>query len=230
MTSPSEVSIKSHSSIKSIQLRDKTLQDALFFIPKQEEFPLSEEEVWSDSQALEFILDDLLSLKEDPHIKRALKNMADSPDELYRTPLMDVANIQVPARDPATEQRVAGGEKVPPKVVRKFENFIHFYTFLNQIKFPYSVNGVIWQKVVTVDKFKAFVRCFGTSLKYNKDNSTWSYFHPKKQRYVSSQEYLDGHCSTTAATLAPPEKKPYQQEEHPSLPVPGAIAPGVQGT
>jgi hypothetical protein len=131
MASPSGSTIKSHSSVKSIQLRDKTLQDSLFLVPKQEEFPIPEGEVWSESQALDFVLDDLLSLKGDPHVKGVLKDMADSPDELFRIPVTDVANIEVPANGPTTEQGVAEREKVASKVVRKFKNFVHFFIFLN---------------------------------------------------------------------------------------------------
>jgi hypothetical protein len=180
---PSVVSSRSQYSKESL------LEDALFLLPKEEDFPLiDDQEVWSESQAFHYVLDELLGIDDEP-TKEVIMRSMESITGLKSATDTQISKLKIPSIDPESGRKIPGGEPISETVVTKLQMFRKFYCYLDQYKFPGIVSPPVWQAVITKRKYDKFRAAYGTSL-IIKDGEC-KCFHPIKKVFVTPEDLME---------------------------------------
>jgi hypothetical protein len=203
---PSVVSSKSQYSKESL------LEDALFLLPKEEDFPLiDDDEIWSETQAFQYVLEELLDIKDEP-TKEIIMRLMEIITGLKSATDAQISKLKVPSIDPETGRKVPGGEPISEIVVAKLLMFRKFYCYLDQFKFPGLVSPPVWQAVITKRKYDKFRAAYGTSLIIKEGECKC--FHPIKKVFVTPEDLVE------LGNKPRPQPKPSSQGDLPTRKLP----------
>jgi hypothetical protein len=105
--------------------REAILEDALFLLPRHEDFPLvRREHAWSQREALTFVLQDLLEIKDD-QVLSVISTRYPTITRLYYAPEAEIRALEI---DP--------DDFINDILTEKIIIFQKFYSYLDQFKFP----------------------------------------------------------------------------------------------